>query len=184
MRVQFLATLDEVVEATQRGLERSAVVRGRRWKNVIVAGLFSGVVAFVITRVSAASPLATIVMTVLGVMIGVASQKFSERNTTESRLREVCLEYLGTDEPIEVQVELTPEGVSTEQQGTEVKFTWASIEEIEDTPEAITFFRRHGGLIVVQRCAFKSAEERRQFLELAARYRAQPQSFAEPIANS
>jgi hypothetical protein len=182
MRIEFEITPDDMVDTTLRALDRSATYRAQRKRNIFVAALFLGVVAFFAFSfvASADSLLARLLVSGFAATVGGVVQFFNERWTIERRMYAYCEEQLGTDEAINFQVELTPGGILTEGQGTKINFAWPNVEEIVETDDTIDFFMRNRGIVVVRKRAFSSAEEQRQFLALAAEYHAQPHSFAEP----
>lgn len=186
MRVQFEITADEMVDVSLRALERSATYRAQRTRGVLVTAFITGLLSFfALFFVAADGSLGTSLL-VAGVsaILGGVVQLFTDHSSTGRRLRAYCEEQLGTDEPVNFQVELTREHILTEGQGTQVAFAWPNVEEIAETDDSIDFYMRHGGLVVMRKRAFGSTEEMRRFLALAAEYRAAPRSFAAPDADA
>lgn len=182
MRVQFEITPDDMVDTTLRALERSATYRAQRTRNVLLLALVLGVgsffaLSFVMSHESLGVKL---LLSGFAAIIGGVVQLFSERSNIERRMHAYCEEQLGTDEAVNFQVELKPDGVLTEGQGTQIIFAWPNVEEIAETDDSIDFYMRNGGIVVVRKRAFASTEEMRRFLALAAEFRAQPHHFAEP----
>ena len=94
------------------------------------------------------------------------------------RLSHYYREQLGTEGPVGVTVELTPEGIRTDQIGMQLIFDWAKVEAINDLPDGIECLM-HGGIVVVRRRAFQSTDESQRFLELASQYQDRLKAEAE-----
>jgi len=88
----------------------------------------------------------------------------------KQRLRRYYGEILGSSSPFNVQVELSPKGVRTKQKTGQVTFEWGQVESIRETADSIDIYARHGGLVVVRKRAFASAQEIEQFVQEAERH--------------
>ncbi|HEY0099974.1 MAG TPA: YcxB family protein [Pyrinomonadaceae bacterium] len=183
MRIQFEVTPEEMVDATLRVLDRSPTYCAQRTRNVLLLAFIMAVISFfaVSFGLPGASLWAKLLVSGFAAVIGGVVQLFTERWNVERRLHAYSEERLGTDKAINFRVELTPDGILTEGQGTQVNFVWPNVEEIAETDDSIDFFMRNGSLVVVRKRAFASAEEMRRFLALAAEYRARPRNFAEAV---
>ena len=182
MRVEFEVTPEDMVDAALRALDRSATYRNQRTRNVLMMAGIVGVLTFFALAygLPGESLRSKFLIGVFAAVIGGVIQLFTERSTVERRLYAYSEEQLGTDEAVNFQVELTPGGILTEGQGTQVSYAWPNIEEIAETDDSVDFYMRNGGILVVRKRAFASAQEIQRFLALAAEYRAQPHSFAAP----
>jgi len=185
MHIQFEITPDDMVDTALRALDRSATYRAQRTRNICLMALVMGFVSFLALSFFAGddSLLARFLVSGFAAIVGGVVQLFTERWTIERRLYAYSEEQLGTDEPVNFQVELTPAGILTEAQDTQINFAWSKVEEIAETDDSIDFFMRNGGIVVVRKRAFGSTDAIRQFLELATSYRAQPRSFTDPAPN-
>ena len=90
----------------------------------------------------------------------------------KQRLRRYYREVLGSNLPFNVQVELTPEGVLTRQKTGQASFEWQQVESIRETADSIDIYTRYGGIVVVRKREFASAQEIQQFVQEAESHRA------------
>ena len=167
MHVRFEATEDELVNATQRFLARSKVVRSWRWKNLVSASLIAGLIPFILFL---KRPAAAVICGVLTALICAAYYPYSYRRTVETRLRNHIRESLGARMPFICEVELIPVGVWVRQLNTQITYEWESIAEIKEAEDSVEIFTREGGGVIVRKRAFESLEEQKRFIEIAEGY--------------
>jgi hypothetical protein len=187
MRVEFDATLDDLVDVHLRLLARSRVARGWCWSGSIATGLVAGS-GLLILIPELFSPLAmpweveitlAILLAVLGGIVAAAIYPSVYRRIVATRLRRYCREQLRSDAPFTVEVQLLPGGIRAQQLGTEIACDWANVKAIEEGEDSVDFVVRSGGIIAVQDRAFASSTARREFVELARHYRDEARSSAD-----
>ncbi|MGH9754519.1 MAG: YcxB family protein [Blastocatellia bacterium] len=167
MRAEFEFTVDDLVDLNLRVLDRSKKFQSRQWTRVITFGLLVGLGVFLMLPFSFGVKMASGAASLA--LIVVVHLLFRRREIGRS-MRSLYLEKLGTPGPFKCEVELTEEGVIARQRGTEVKHSWAILEEIKETPDSIDFFTCDGGAVVVRDRAFNAPADKRRFFELAMQY--------------
>lgn len=167
MHVRFEATEDELLDATQRFLARSKVVRSWRWKDLIAASLIAGVLPFIFFF---NRPATAIVWGVLAALICAVYYPFAHRRTVEKRLRNFIRETFGVRVPFICEVELTPVGVWVRQLNTQTTYEWESVAEINESEDSVEIFTREGSGVIVRKRAFESLQDQKRFIEIAEGY--------------
>src|ERR1700687_1216356 len=105
MGVQFEFTQEDLIDASQRLLARSKVVRSWRWKDLVFAALLCGMIVFLFFW---KTPLKGVV---LGVLVAVVYALFFPsfyKKAAENRLRKFHKEKFGAANSFICEVELTP----------------------------------------------------------------------------
>lgn len=167
MHVRFEATEDELLDATQRFLARSKVVRSWRWKDLVAASFIAGLIPFILFF---SRPATAIICGVLAALICAAYYPFSHRRTVNKRLRNFIRETLGARVPFICEVELTPVGVWVRQLNTQITYEWESVAEIKEAEDSVEIFTREGSGVIVRKRAFESLQEQKRFIEIAEGY--------------
>jgi hypothetical protein len=167
MKVKFDFTLDDLVDAAERGAAHSKVVRGWRFRDMVISGVLSGVLVYALRSGTHESK---IFFAVIGGVIAAAIYSFVATRTRKGRLRKFFRERFGGEGPYPFETELTPAALVTTQAGTRSEHAWSTIVEVKDTPDAIDFVAKGAGIIVVRNRAFRSDRERSEFLELARKF--------------
>ena len=167
MKVRFKFTLDDLVDAAERGTANSKLVRSWRWREMAVSAVLSGVIVYVL---KAGSHETKVFSAVIGALVAVAIHSLVAARTRKGRLRKLLQERFGGAGPYSFEIELTPAAVITTQAGTRSEHAWSTIVEVKDSADSVDFVSKGAGIIVVRNRAFPSEGERRQFLELARKY--------------
>jgi hypothetical protein len=76
-------------------------------------------------------------------------------------------ERLGGDGPFVCEVEITEDGVSGRQLGTETRRRWSQVASVSEVSGGIEFVFRPVGSLLVRDRAFTDAKARAEFLALA-----------------
>lgn len=168
MRVQFEATLEEVVDVQMRSMARSAVARRWRRRSTLIFALFVGLTVFLLTH--SRPLLVQLPLALAGAGLAVLLYPRLYQRSAQKRLRQLAEQYLGGAATVEIQVELAAEGMRVHQRNTDLLFPWADVEQIEQTEAGVEVVSASEGLLVVRRRAFASDEEIEQFLALAQQY--------------
>jgi hypothetical protein len=92
------------------------------------------------------------------------------KSWSDRRYLKYYQEHLGGDGPFVCEVVITPEGVTTTQFGAETRRQWSGVKEIVDSPGAVEFVFRVGGMLVVRDRAFATPQQRLEFLTAARTY--------------
>ena len=167
MKVSFDFTTDDLVEVAERALERSRASRSLRsaglwgWCALCAGGSYLVVPASLPLRLAAAAMAAVLVV----VLYPSETARFRKKH-----LKQHYRERFGGDGPFTCEVELRPEGLSMVQAGTRVLHEWPLITEIVETPDSVDFVARGGGSLAVRNRAFRSPQQRAEFLRLARSY--------------
>jgi YcxB-like protein len=182
MRVQFDASLDDLVDVTLRGLSRSRSFSPYRSADNLGGGIFGGLFAGVGVYWVAHDKPQEIRLAIAGIASVAALILFPILRLwlIRRRIRRYCREKLGSDLPFAVQVELSPKGIDTKQKTGQVIYEWKQVESIRETPDSIDIYARHGGIVMVKKRAFSSTEEMQRFVEEAKSYLALAQEPGKP----
>ena len=165
MQVQFEFTQEDLVDATQRCLARSKVVRSGRLKGMLSIAVLAWLIVFTLSFRTPAKG------AILGLIAAVVSALFYptlHKRAVEKRLRKFHSEKLGNKTSFLCEVELTPAGFSVKSMDRETKYEWKSVEEINDTQDSVDIFTSDGSGVIVRNRAFASAADRMRFIELAS----------------
>ena len=141
MKARFDFTIQDLIDAAERGLQRSPLVHSWRSRSAIVC---AAAAALAYPRLLASA--------------------------RQARLRKLFLERFGGPGPFAFEIELTPEAVIITQNGTQARHDWSKFVAVEDTADAIELVGRGVGSIVVRNRAFSSKEEWRAVLDTARNY--------------
>ena len=167
MRVQFDFTIDDLVDSAERAVSRSPVARSWRWQGMLASCVLSAAIAYVAVPGSAGRRLFA---AAVGALICAAIYPFSVGRSRKRRLRKYFREQFGGEGPYSCEVELTPAGLVTVQQGTRSERAWSTITAIRVTDNSVDFVTKGAGSLVVRNRAFSSAEQHDAFVTLARSY--------------
>ena len=165
MRVQFIYSQEDLVDATMRFSARSKSLRGLRRKRAVWSALLLGSVILVVFRFSMKGAISGAVAALIALIIDPFTYKYQFRRN----LRKIFKEQYGEENEFICEVELLPDGLKTSGENSQCRTEWETIEEIVSTNDSVNIFGRKGGVIVRNR-AFSSIEERLRFIELARQY--------------
>jgi hypothetical protein len=174
-RIQFDATLDEVVDASMRLTTRTQAFRAYRARAVWIAGgcLSAALLAMVYFRsrqedVEVSAVIwGILVIFALALGTGFAYSYGRYINWTMRRqYKRIVAERFGGEADVRCDIEVGREGVRVVQKGVEMMFPWSNVAGIEETEHGIEL-RFNPGLVVARNRAFRDDAERRRFLEQA-----------------
>ena len=167
MKVGFDFTLDDMVDVAERAAQRSGTVTRTRSQARLGVSVVSAVFVWLILpgeqwfRLLAAGAAAA---------IGWYTYPADLRKTHRRKLRKYFVEQFGGEGPFHCDVELTPEGLVTEQAGSRTVRAWSTVTAVLETPNSIDFVCRGSGSLVVRNRAFASREQYDEFLRTARNY--------------
>ncbi|HSP61839.1 MAG TPA: YcxB family protein [Pyrinomonadaceae bacterium] len=169
MRVQFTYTQEDLVDAAQRFSNRSRVLRSFRWREALASAVGGWIVMFALTY--RAGFKGVLLATLTAVVAALLSLLMRQR-TIKKRLRRVYHERWGEKNDFSCEVELTPSELLIRNQEPNVQGVtkWESVEEISASADSIAIFARNDGGVIVRNNAFRSADERQRFVDLARNY--------------
>jgi len=167
MQAQFDATVDDFVDVTLRTLAGSRTVRVQRWQGVLTT---ASLIAFSMYLIFPASQPFKLLAGLLTLAFIPLANLVTYKSFLRGKLRAIAKEQIGGEGPVRVRVELTPFGIEVKQLGTRYSNDWSAIERLEETQDAIYFYKRDKSCLAVRTRAFESQEIRNQFIELAKKY--------------
>jgi hypothetical protein len=151
MKVTFDATIDDFVDANSRLLKRSKLVRKWRWVNVLVVFLLVAVISYFL---GPGAPVVKMVEAIIGGAVAAAIFPAIHKSEVNGKLKKYFKEQLGTENPINIEIELSDAGLSVKQMGTLTAHDWPNILSAENTRDAVEVVYRRGGITVVRSRAF------------------------------
>jgi len=171
MRVQFDATLDDLVDVSLRALRRSKAVRSWRrvdyLSGVFLAAILAGLPLFLLLP---EPPDTRLIFGLLAALTAACLYPLVYNSVVKRQLRGFYREQVGGNCPFVVEVELSRAGVIAHQNGCTIGFDWTQVELIQETADSIDFYARQSGIVVVRKRAFDSTSSMLQFIDEARRY--------------
>ena len=155
-----------MVDASMRFTERSKTYRSIRLREAIWTAIISWIVIFAIFH---SAPVKAVVAATLGTLIAALLTKPMHRSITQGRVRKLIKEAHGDENAFPCEVELGPDAVRFIGRTAQIMIEWKDVEEISVTTGSVDIYGRATSIVVRDR-AFASAEEKRQFIELAQSY--------------
>jgi hypothetical protein len=166
MRVQFDYTQEDMVDASMRFLSRSKTFRSTRWQGRLWTVILVWLLVFALFGASIKAGLIGLLAASISALIYPAI----DRQSVRKRLRKFSREKFGDLNLFICEIELTPNGIWTQATNTQTTSELKDVEEILVTEDSVDIFARQAGGVIVRNRAFKSAEERQQFIDLARSY--------------
>lgn len=170
MRVEYDATLDEILQLHLLRDGESTITDRTRLRLRISAGI---IVAVVVAALLPESMLARLLWGLVAGIIVVLISPYTLRGAERKIGREYLREQLGGEGPIPFSCELTEEALVIDQGETHLRCRWDAVERIEETEEGILLRTSSGGLMAVRERAFVTPTQRAEFIRLARHYQQQ-----------
>lgn len=174
-RVEFDATLDDVVDTNMRVAGRTKVFRRQRALYQWITGGFLAAVLIgtaLAPSLSSPSPLGRGIVALMiavglafGGLAGYGSRHYFDWRVRR-HYRRMFQDVLHGASAMRFELELRQEGVWTRSRDVETSFPWSRLTRVADTPDAIELWF-DPGLVVVRNRAFATDGERREFLDAA-----------------
>jgi len=170
-RVEFEATLDDLVDANLRLARSTRAFRSSRRRSIWFSRIVPAA-AFVYFRtpylddLTAGGRVALVAaLAVAGWLFGLVFARYYDWVVTR-QYREVVAELLGDAQTVSGVIELRQDEVWTEQNGTQSTFPWSRSAGVEDTGDAIEL-RFNPGIVVVRNKYLADADQRVRLLAQA-----------------
>ncbi|MFC1736147.1 YcxB family protein [Candidatus Hydrogenedentota bacterium] len=161
MHIEYDTTFDEIVDTHLRIHSRSKVFRRAIRRNVLSVCLMVAVGSFLfISEPLFVRTTIAVIAAAFGGLFTFLSYPWWNKRFVRKYLRE----QLGSQGPFKFEMELRDEEIWTKMESTQLLFDWKNVLEILDKPDAVEFYVKNGGFIIVRNRGFKSSEERSQFL--------------------
>ncbi len=164
MRVEYDATLDEILDLHLLQDGESAIQGRMRVRLRISAGL---IVAVVVAALAPESILLRVLWGLAAGAIVVIISPYTLRGAQKKIGREYLKEQLGGEGPIPFCCELTEEALVIDQGEIHLRYRWDAVERIEETEDGILLRMSQGGLVMVRERAFVTPTQRTEFVQLA-----------------
>ena len=162
MRVEFTYSQEDLVDASMRFTARSKSIRRIRLKRTIWSSLLVWFFILALFRFTIKGVIGGLIAALILMAIDPMIYEYQLRKN----LRKYVKERHGDENQFVCEVELLPEGLKTRSHECQSSNAWETIDEVVSTSDSVDIFGRKGGAIVRNR-AFRSAEERQQFIDLA-----------------
>jgi hypothetical protein len=175
-RIQFDATIDEMVDTHVRMGRSTKTLRAVRTSYVWSSAAAAGIACAIIQVAMAHERTVTVwaVALVSGIALCVVYRCFVGFHydwLVRRRYRRLLTERLGGAPGVHCEMELRPEGVWVAQDGVEITFHWDSATRVLDTGDAVEMGFR-GGIALARNRAFATPGDRQRFLGQARTYAA------------
>lgn len=167
MHVEFEYTREDLIDATQRFLARSKVVRSWKTNGLLWAAILTWLLVFTFFY---RTPVKGALIGLVGAAVCALIFPAYHKRATEKRLRRLHEEILGNETSLRCGVEITPDGFTVTQRNHTAKYDWPSVAEIAETNDSVDIFTRDGGGVIVRNRAFESGADRTKFVELAKNF--------------
>jgi hypothetical protein len=167
MKVEFEFSVADLADTARRSGERSQAIRDMRWQGLASWAALLSLALFLLLEGSwvGRAVFAGLFWVAIMVIYPRVSKSWPDRHYLK-----YYQEHLGGDGPFVCEVVITPEGVTTTQFGAETRRQWSGVKDIVDSPGAVEFVFRVGGMLVVRDRAFTTPQQRLEFLAAARAY--------------
>jgi hypothetical protein len=166
-RLAFDGTLDEIVDANMRLVQHTAAYRQQRRQYQWVVGMCAaGGVVIPLLQKNELSLILLVIAFCTSVVFGIgfgALYGYYHNWHVRRSYRRVISEMYGGAEQIRCEFELTDVGLSGKSIHSEISFPWSRLTRVADLPGSIELWF-NPGLVVIRDRAFRTQEERRDFL--------------------
>ena len=169
MKVQFEFSAADLADVGKRSADRSPMIRKWRLQARGTWALVGGILVYAVTPAPMEVRIGAAVVVALATFVGAGLRS---RDTANPRVLQLYREKLGGDGPFLCEVEITEDGVSGRQLGTESRRPWSAVASVSEVQGGIEFVFRPMGSLLVRDRAFADAKARAEFLATARRFQA------------
>lgn len=165
MRIEYEATIDEAVAAHLRLMALSKTARG-----IKRLGLLFGPLIFVLLYLTLpGDALGRLVFSIVAAVVFVPLYLLFCKVFLRWNTRRLLVESLGTDQPVPSEYEFTEDGLIFRQLGTEIRFRWNSVAEVNEREEALELITASKGLALIPKRIFEDEKQLKEWLDFARR---------------
>lgn len=159
MKVKFDATFEDFVDVSRRSYQASWT-----WYSVILFAIaaIAGAIAVLLHWV-----FENWLVTIGAAIGGCAAGAHAMIESPDKAVRNHLKKQVDPDTPVPTEVEISEMGVSTKCLGHSLVQEWSTIDQIEETDDAIYFRNKFGQYCSARKRGFESNEDMNEFLELA-----------------
>jgi hypothetical protein len=168
MKVQFEFSAADLADVGKRAMDRSPLMQKWRLQAGAVWALLGGFITFVVLPGAREVRAAAALLVMLALFIAYARQ--ARNRKANPRVLEFWRERLGGDGPFLCEVEITEDGVSGRQLGTETRHPWSQVASVSEVAGGVEFVFRPVGSLLVRDRAFADPKSRAEFLAAARRF--------------
>ena len=184
-RITYEATVDDDVDVSLRLASRTRAFQQELQRNLVVAGVISGIGFFAAWMYLVGTSLLNLVLasvaaTMFGIVFAAVFRRFLEKEIRKQQ-RKMVAEQFGGKPGIQSELELKPDAVWVRQEGVEMVFPWAHCTGVRNNPNDVEI-NFTLGICVVRNRHFPSAADREVYLETARRLSARPAGAPTTIA--
>ncbi|MBD3369443.1 hypothetical protein GF402_03660 [Candidatus Fermentibacteria bacterium] len=165
MKLEYEATIDEAVAAHLRLMELSKTVRRLRRLGL----LFVPLTFLLLYLTLPGEESAKLVFSIVAALVVAPLYLFFCSRFVRWNTRRLLVESLGTDEPVPSEYEFTEEGLVFRQMGTEIRFRWDRVIEVNERRDVLEFITENKGLALMPKRIFRDEGQMEEWLEFARR---------------
>ncbi len=163
MKIQYESTVDEKVDVQMRFLGTSKTAKKWKlqeliWAPLLFIGFYLGIPDEQNIK---------LIFAFLSSIIFIIIYLCSYKGIIKRRTKKLIIEQLGTDKPIPSEYEFNEEGLIFRQMGTEIKFNWNSVKEINENDKDIEFIIDRGGIAIIPNRIFSTVDQKEEWLKFA-----------------
>lgn len=167
IKVEFDYTLDELVETALRSQRKTKTYQREIHRAVLLAGGATFILVYLLIRDEV---WVRIAIGVVGAFVSMGLNLWLVRKAGTRRLKKYYQELISDQWPIHLEIELNENGVVARERDATTEIKWARFAKVEENNRSVEFTTKEGRLIVVRERAFKSEEEKRQFIHFAKQH--------------
>ena len=161
MRIQYESTIAEAADAQIRLFEKAKTAKKWKLQGLIIAPFVSVLTYYIIPDEQNVKLCFAVFAGITFIIVYFVGHKKSIRKRTEKLLSE----HLGSDQPYPVEYELDEESLIFRRMGTELRFDWNGVKEINEGDKDIEFVIDKGGIAIIPNRAFANPQERQEWLD-------------------
>ena len=163
MKIKYESTIDEAIDAQLRMLELSKTAKKWKWEGLIFAPILFVGVYFAIPEEKTVKLIFAAMAGIMFVILYLGSYK----KTLRKRMRKLFVEKLGTDKPVPSEYEFDEDGLIFRKLGTEIKFRWETVKEINENEKVLEFIVDSGGIAMIPKRIFENNQQKDEWLMYA-----------------
>jgi len=164
MKITFEGTIDEAVDAQIRLFEKTKSARAWKLQGLVFVPLIF--VAVFLTSPEDSTAFKLFYATGLAVFF-MPIYLIIYNRSLKRRTKKLILEFFGTDLKALTEYEFDDVGIVFRRAGTEIRFNWDKITEINENDNDLEFFAGDGGLVLIPKRAFANDEQKDECLRFA-----------------